>query len=166
MTRVIALAFKLLHESDIIPRSFKCTGINLHPDSSEDHELSVKGFKSTDLDIANWQEIPISVLESRLKVKEEDEEDEEENISKLKIQYNGENTIKFSRALLRQKLDFIKIYAQKLGITTLTGTKQLLAERILEVLSTAPGSQGNPIIAEAPELFYQGLIPSLIILKE
>jgi hypothetical protein len=158
MTRVISLAFSQLHNGSVIPRSFKCTGINLQPNGSDNHEISVKGFEATDLDIANWRDIPLNVLESQLKVKEEGEgEGDEEESVKLKARFNRDDPDRFARALMRQNLDWIRKYDQALNITILTGTKQLLTERIINFLCTMPGSsQSNPVnVDEATEEYSE-----------
>jgi hypothetical protein len=75
-------------------------------------------------------------------------EEEEADGDTLRIQFDGKNGEKLARALLRQNKAFIVSYAQRLGITETTDTKPLIVERILSFLSTAPGTEGNPLTEE------------------
>jgi hypothetical protein len=146
---VIAQAFRELHNSSIITRSFEYTGIDLSPDGSNNGEISVKGFNQTELDIASWREKPLQELEVPVKAEEDIEAEFDPDIG---IRFEA-NSVKFASRLARRKAAFVRQYASWLGITTLTvkETKRLTIERILEYLTSQPGSQSNPLVVEAPQ---------------
>jgi hypothetical protein len=85
--------------------------------------------------------------------------EEEADGDTLRIQFDGENGEKFARALLRQNKAFILSYVQRVGITETTDTKPLIVERILSFLSTAPGTEGNPLTEETINHVQYALIP-------
>lgn len=60
MTKVVATAYNLLHEekSEMVRKSFICTGINLHPNGEDDAAISIKGLDSSDIDLSDWRTIP------------------------------------------------------------------------------------------------------------
>ena len=60
MTKVVATAYNLLHEekSEMVRRSFICTGINLNPNGEDDAAISIKGLDSSDIDLSDWRTIP------------------------------------------------------------------------------------------------------------
>jgi len=60
MTKVVATAYNLLHEekSEMVRKSFICTGINLHPNGEDNAAISIKGLDSSDIDLSDWRTIP------------------------------------------------------------------------------------------------------------